>query len=55
MNLYGSQLFRYNDIKSLELLFMLPGENQLGKYGKYHPDLIVIDYITLIVVIPLTI
>ena len=34
---------------------MLPGENQLGKYGKYHPDLIVIYYITLIVVIPLTI
>ena len=34
---------------------MLPGENQLGKYGKYHPDLIVIYYITLLVVIPLTI
>ena len=34
---------------------MLPGENKLGKYGKYHLDHIVIYYITLIVVIPLTI
>ena len=35
MNLYGSQLFRYNDMKSMDIT-MLHGENQLGKYGKYH-------------------
>ena len=34
---------------------MLHEENQLGKYGKYQLDLIVIYYITYIVVIPLTI
>ena len=34
---------------------MLLGESQLGKYGKYYLNLIVIYYITLIVVIPLTI
>ena len=30
-------------------------KNQLGKYGKYHLDIIAIYYIKLLVVIPLTI
>ena len=54
MNLYGSQLFRYNDIKTWNY-YMLHGENQLGKYGKYNLYLNVIYYITLIVMPPLTI
>ena len=54
MNLYRSQLFDYNDIKTWNY-YMLPGENKCGKYRKYHLDLMVIYYITLIVVIPLSI
>ena len=54
MNLHGSQLFRYNDIKSMELLYVT-WRKSIRKIWKYHLDLIVIYYITLIVVIPLTI
>ena len=55
MNLYGSQIWRYNDIKKTLNYCMLLGENQLEIYGKYHIDLIAILYIALIAVFPVTI
>ena len=54
MNLYGRQLFRYNDIyTNMELLYVTWRES-ISKIWKYHLDIIVIYYITLTVVIPLT-
>ena len=54
MNLYGSQLLRYNDIKSMELLYVT-WRKSIRKICKISPRSHCIYYITLIVVIPLTI
>ena len=50
MNLYGRQLFRYNDIKTWKNCIFIE-YNQLVKYGDHHLDLIAMYCIALTAVI----
>ena len=42
MNVYGSSLWRYNNVRNIERFFVFHGEKLLENYGKYHRELIMI-------------